>query len=177
MKIINDNEKIEAPLNFVNRFVEINHQWYELVSLHIDIVSERISIVVNTGHFEDKQFIIDKKHKGLIQNQSESTIIMEENLVVEDQKIKTSKRVHNYREMKISNSDNEVFNKITPVDDYTFIINKSNNKNVKVRYKAKTEVLNDYNLFMQEMCTRNTLTNNILGCIKRLFYKGTIKWS
>jgi len=62
MKIVKDNEIIDPPLNQTNRFIKFKNDWYEVVSLYIDIVNERINLKINTGYFDNDDFIITKKN-------------------------------------------------------------------------------------------------------------------
>jgi len=95
-------------------------------------------------------------------------------MVNKDNTIKTTYKIHNYRQVIINDDD---VNKITPIDDYTIQINQINSKFIDIKYRTKLNKTTDYNLFMQQYCTKRSLSNNIINCIKRLLNKGTIKWS
>ena len=168
MKIIKERER-NVSFNSKNRFIKVNDVWYEVVSIDIDIIQERITVSYNQGHLNEQgKFVPERKYRSNFKNRKSRFLNIKEKLDVDSKfRVTTSFKIADDKNILIFNENNRRIKYFKVIDDYTIEVKKIKSDKVDVKYKSKQEEKRGYDVLMKILCSRTSMGNNILGVLRR----------
>lgn len=179
MRIVKDTQQEEKKyFTNENRFIKISDIWYELLSVHVDVITEKVILNFNVGSFdEDDNFIQEKKYRGIIENKDEKQVTIKEKLPLnKNSRISTTYKITDFQDISVYDESKKKINYFNVIDKNTIAIKGVKSGTVDVKYKSKEEFKDRYSKFMREICSRTTLAKNIIISIRRVMASGDVRY-
>ncbi len=166
----------ENTLTVENRFLKVGDQWYEILSIFIDIITEKAIILFNKGHYEEETFIIDEKCRLVTENLDEKNVTIKEELPLDEKfRVKTSYPIDS-EEVLVFNDTNKRVKFYKKIESNVLEFRKLKTEKVNIKYLSKQPGKDHFDKFLREICSSNTLANNILTAIKRMLSSKELKY-
>jgi len=182
MKLVKDGEITKDnngnTRNKNNRFIEIGlngdkKQTYELKSIHIDLITEKVVILINDGYFdEENNWNITRQWRGIVENQSDTVINRVEELYVKDNIVTPSKKIHDSKDIMVFNERKIRIKHYKVLENNDIKFKNIKSEFVTVRYKTKLDSKVDYNDVIG-----GTFSRNLENAILKILRKETVTWS
>lgn len=177
MKMIKKGQEKESILTQEDRFINVSNTWYEVLSIYIDVITEKVIANVNKGYFdEEENFVKETGYRVTIENKEGKMTSRKETLDVKNGKIKTSFKITDSSNVLVFGERNRRIKNFKVLDDYTIEFNKLKSNQVNIKYRSRDEVKNEYSKFMREATSEKKSGNIIISSIRRAMTSGDVKY-
>lgn len=178
MRIVKENQDYKRALVQESRFIEISGNWYELLSVYIDVITEKVIMNMNLGYFnEESEFVKEQKYRAIIENRGGRYKNIKEKLSLDKKfRVKTSYSIADENSVASFTENNKRIKNFKVVDGHTVEFRKLKSSKINIKYISKEEPTDGYDRFMREIIGKNTVANNIIASIKKSESLGDIKY-